>query len=503
MPYIGGKIYKGNADLYRAAPGTSNDCGNDTLLYLYGAWKGSEKKHCDNGFIRRQVGQSANNGDSFTVYFNEAFLSYLPELGFQSELFVIFRFNEIYSGKNSNDNKETIKILGPLRVTGGSEGTFLHDFNRVTYGPVRISADALSVTIQIIEFDGGLIPGQRAVFRYFSNAHPFLNMLNPTNPEEKHVVKDIARYLESHDKNDSILNVGFDLLPYDENVASKWDEANKDVFPVPLKTGNYVVIQEEICNFATCYFGLSRRYSSLGADNLKEAPTYLLSGSLDVLAVPFVMLNRVLRHSPDAKSLSPIRLNGNGGKAKTTKNESIVLDTNTKRLYLRKNSKRMELYKDKSWITFSIEKGRHTPRIKRQPTHEELKQLLIQSLNNQVPDKKLGLLDNASLSVNPKETRQSTELCFSKPKDSMVEFSYFTGNGKSNIVEEKIVDFVCDKQTPLSDCCTLTINKPDEVGEGKYEIWFQVKETSSVHYSSHKLDYDFKIMPVQKSNGAD
>ena len=345
----------GNVSVYRSTKDSENK------YYIYGAWKDSEKMYGDDvGIIRKQgEGDTERNQDSFTIYFNQAFFKNLPDFGFDNEVIVVFRFTEI-SGKE--DGGEIVKILGPMKQVG--DGSFFPGINKVSYGPKKLSSDVLSVNIQIIEYDVDEMENSVAFLDFITNAASTLAIADPITAGEIKVAKEIAKTLLQFNQNDLIMDVHFDLLPYDENVVH-WKEANEDVAPIPLKTGNYVIIQEEQCRLMACYFQFSQDKFSLDFNTLKELPTYTLSFPADILAMPLVALNRTFFDTPDNKSLSPIEIDNEGKGMKKVllwenKQEYIVLDNDSKKLYLHsdKGDQSKKLYKDKSWITFSIEQGR-------------------------------------------------------------------------------------------------------------------------------------------------
>ena len=431
---------------------------------------------------------------------------------------IIFRFTEI-SGKE--DGGEIVKILGPLKRMG--DGSFFPGINKVTYGPKKLSSDVLSVEINVIELDAGERATSTALLDFIANAASTLAIADPVTQGEIKVAKEIASTLLQFNQNDPVMDIHFDLLPYDENVEH-WS-SNSDVSPIPLKTGNYVIIQEEQCRFMGCYFQFTEK-------NESEIPTYLLSIPADIITTPLVALNRTFLDKPDKRALSPINIDKHG-KIKTRGN-FLLLDNDTKKLYLNKMSSNSVntgtttekiIYTDKSWITFSIEQGRDPSlwefRKSLSESEEEINELLknksiteilessqvddiITKLNKtkeeikaikEMKRKLKHLLASASYieDLNSKETQR---FCVSKPKDSIIKYINFSGAGKLDISDSthKQIEVERSDDTPSEECYTIKKGE-NTIIEGKYKIHFQVKKPNSEHFESHTVDYYFVSKP--------
>lgn len=88
--------------------------------------------------------------DVFALYLSDAYFKYLPDFSGSNEVVIVAEFTEVSAG----DKGDTVTtVLGPYTGIGDpSKGPF---FNKLLYGPKKLEADQISVTLTVLEYDQG------------------------------------------------------------------------------------------------------------------------------------------------------------------------------------------------------------------------------------------------------------------------------------------------------------------------------------------------------------
>ncbi|MCP4117472.1 MAG: hypothetical protein GY737_19180 [Desulfobacteraceae bacterium] len=305
---------------------------------LYGPWYGADDKK---GIIPFQEGHSfQNNIDSYTILFNEAFFNYLPDPCNSNEVIVIFTFKEDLGGQGDN---EIVKIIGPMKRIG--DQSFSSAIGKVMYGPKRTESSVISVKIQIVEYDAEETEDSAAFLDFIGGAAETFSIADPVTSAQISVAKEIAKTIIRTNKNDIVLEKEFDIFPYDKTAwiykaGNKVDKGSG----IPLKAGNYAIIKQEQTTFLSNYWVLTKK---------ANWPERIVAIPFDLVSSIFVMGKRLFTDLPSPASRKELTLSKeNNG----YKDGQIIIrfDENTRKLMLEK-----EVYKTKTWLTFSIEQGRN------------------------------------------------------------------------------------------------------------------------------------------------
>lgn len=148
-----------------------------------------------------------HSDDTFTILFDRAFFTALPDPLDQNEVAIIFTFGE-GGALDINDNKTTVKIVGPLeRVPDNSYSSAL---SQVSYGPKKVDSSILSVKIQVIEYDAAERGGQSAFLEFISQTAQSFSLNNPITNAEIQITKEIAKSLIALNSNDEVTTISFE-----------------------------------------------------------------------------------------------------------------------------------------------------------------------------------------------------------------------------------------------------------------------------------------------------
>ena len=477
--------------------------------YLYGPWKNAED---NKGLIKKANAIGVTNfEDTFMIQFNQAFFKYLPDLGNSNEVVVIFTFTE---DGNSEDG-ELVKIIGPMRRL--ADGSFTSSVGKVAYGPKRLDSDILSVRIQIIEFDAEESDNNSAFLDFISNASSSFSLADPVTQGQIEVAKAIAKTLLSFNQNDEVLDIEFDLLPYDTGERH-WKSNNSH--SIPLKAGNYAIIKQEHCEFMSCFFQFTDK------SNLNP-----IAWLADIALLIPTAFNKALFDNPDSSSMTPIDIvhstTGYDGAVMDSKkliglhahtNKLIIgkslgeLQGVTKKCFKKKSdvekrlltsvnssncvdtSQVLKFYQDKTWLTFTIQQGRDPELwdIRKELSDAEKRvteMLRRKSISELVSDGDIGeaikSLENAKKKAKEIEKNKfsvylmgenaryiddfkNQDICIAKPLDSKVAYGWFGGDSKTII---NAISFGKNsRKTPLSNCYNFTVNSSYTIISGEYKL---------------------------------
>lgn len=296
------------------------DQAQDDLKRVQHGSINAELFNTDNTRAIRKPDSNGSGGDVFAVYLTDAYFKYLKDMGGVNEVLLVAEITEV-----GNDEKtETVtKVLGPyLGVADGSKPPVL---NKLLYGPKKLDSDHLSMKLTVLEYDQGENEDTAAFLDFIGSASKTLSLANPITAAEQVFAKEVAKSLLALNKDDVVLQIDMDM------VAGTADTASDDNGSMlPLNPGNYVLINQERCAPTNCYFYLSGRGN-------QENPLAWIGDSL--MLIP-TAIRRGWTDTPDNASLADIDLKANG-----------IEPGNHG---LRKGN---ELFKDKTWLAFSVVKG--------------------------------------------------------------------------------------------------------------------------------------------------
>ncbi|WKC47351.1 hypothetical protein [Pseudomonas veronii] len=274
----------------------------------------------DNTHAIRKPDSNGSGGDVFAVYLTDAYFKYLKDFGGVNEVLIVAEFTEV-----GNDEKtETItKVLGPyLGVADGANPPIL---NKLLYGPKKLDSDHLSMKLTVLEYDQGENEDTAAFLDFIGSASKTLSLANPVTAAEQVFAKEVAKSLLALNKDDVVMQIDMDMVARPADAT-----AGENGAMLPLNPGNYVLINQERCAPANCYFYLTGRGN-------QENPLAWIGDSL--MLIP-TAIRRGWTDTPDRASLQDIDLGADG-----------IEPGNHG---LRKGS---ELFKDKTWLSFSVVKG--------------------------------------------------------------------------------------------------------------------------------------------------
>lgn len=267
---------------------------DDDKKTLHGPWhKIEENKHK----IIPVAGEipDPNMQDAFSVVFDQAYFKYLLDLTDSNEVIVIFTF----TNGHDVDNK-IVKIIGPMERM--RDGSFANWLGKVAYGPTRFDGNVLTVEIDVLEYDDMEMSQSAAFLDFIGTAVSTFNLADPVTAAEIDVAKEIAKTLLSLNQNDPVLNINFDIVPYQE---SHWHNGNKPK-TIPLMAGDYAIIKEEQKSMMNTPF--LKTYNLLKGSKLDWIYA-LVTLPADLIALPFVTLNLLVADIPSRSSLSPLVVN--------------------------------------------------------------------------------------------------------------------------------------------------------------------------------------------------
>ncbi|WP_426160958.1 hypothetical protein, partial [Pseudomonas sp. DWR1-3-2b2] len=268
----------------------------------------------------RKPDSNGSGGDVFAVYLTDAYFKYLKDMGGVNEVLIVAEFTEV-----GNDEKtETItKVLGPyLGVADGANPPIL---NKLLYGPKKLDSDHLSMKLTVLEYDQGENEDTAAFLDFLGSASKTLSLANPITAAEQVFAKEVAKSLLALNKDDVVMQIDLDMVARPADAT-----ADENGSMLPLNPGNYVLINQERCAPTNCYFYLTGRGN-------QENPLAWIGDSL--MLIP-TAIRRGWADTPDRVSLEDIDLSSHA-----------IQPSNHG---LRKGG---ELFKDKTWLAFSIVKG--------------------------------------------------------------------------------------------------------------------------------------------------
>tara|TARA_R110001599_G_scaffold263053_2_gene463652 strand:- start:16894 stop:18717 length:1824 start_codon:yes stop_codon:yes gene_type:complete len=511
-------------------PACSNLNGNVHLLkkgdsnYFYGPWKDS---HEIDGVIKKSgKGDTSRFEDSFMITFDQAFFKYLPDFGNSNEVIVIFTFTE--EGK-SQDSNEIVKILGPMRNVGDSSYSSM--ISKVAYGPKRLESDILTVRVQVIEFDAEESEDSSAFLDFMTDASTAFSLADPVTQGEIKVAKEIAKTILSFNQNDNVLDIEFDVLPFDEN-ENYWhkNENNLTARSIPLKIGEYLIVQQEVCGFLKCYFQFT-------ADNNLNPLAWIS----DIALTPFVALTRTFTDTAGHEALSPLSIYNsssdnktNGAtlayNAKNTMFEYQVLsrDPDSRKLVSIEldddgnveETKIKNFFTDKTWITFSIQQGRDPSlwAIRKQLSVAEekvismlnrnsIKEIVEKGSINEAIDSLLKVqLDAQDLIVKQSSAAfldqtvwytsefEKYNVCITKPKDAIIEFLSFAGDSRVMVNEIKLSGKKAHNS--ITECLVIELESGFTLKESSYMLNINLLQKGEVTPSAKSIDFKLINKPV-------
>lgn len=447
--------------------------------FLYGPWKDSDS----NNIIGKQSSPSITNDDAFTLYFDQAFFKYMPDLFGENEIVLIFTFDE---GASESDDKKVVKIIGPMDRTG--DESYGSSIGRVTYGPKRVEGDVISVHVQVVEFDGKEADDQSAFLDFLGGASEAFSLADPVTTAEISLAKEIAKALIQSNESDIILDFKFDLLPKD--VTALNFSANDGHRPISLRPGNWAIIKQEKCALLRCYFPA---WDNVGELTVWTFIPKVIAGAFDlVVTSPIVTLVKIFSDTPKSESVASLEVQQREStwgsvqpatqkkkeqvtplkvtdftNLKAEKNRSLELDTkrprltvtlssgnastiafmsfppkgsyldgekaiwfepNSRKLFL-KTSSNFDPYEAKTWMTFSIEQGRDPSNWEKRKVLSPAEQDLLakikksSSLSFENIDETLQKLEKAKKEIKKIETRGHFALLFPRTTITKAEFN--------------------------------------------------------------------------------
>lgn len=259
--------------------------------------------------------------DVFALYLSDAYFKYLPDFSGSNEVVIVAEFTEVSAG----DKGDTVTtVLGPY--TGVGDPSKAPFFNKLLYGPKKLEADQISVTLTVLEYDQGENEDTAAFLDFINSVGQTLSLDNPVTAAERTFTKEIAKSLLSLNKDDVVMRVSFDLLG---NAGNLQDFQDVNGSAIPLNPGNYILINQESCALTTCFGYLSKNGTS-------RNPVAYIGDA--VMSVP-VAIKRGLTDAPDGPSLADI----DPGQIKLQ--QQTLTGTNGKP------------YTDKTWLSLSVVQG--------------------------------------------------------------------------------------------------------------------------------------------------
>ncbi len=324
----------------------------DTDRALRGPWFGVDDQE---RAIPRDDGDAATRDDAFELAFDTAFLKFLPDLGGINEVIVVFSFRD---GPGQKDEDEIVKILGPMRQQ--PDGSLLPSISRISYGPTTLESEYLSVSIRVVEYDREESEDTSAFIDFVASAAESLSIADPVTAAEIKVAKEIAKTIAASNDNDVVIEASFDLIPYDDGVWARNAGATSTM--LPLRSGSFGLIKREVPTPFFNFFPFTQNLTFAGGKQLGCVPSGAIGDAfalpfalaLDIVHLPIAAVARVAADVPDRASMDPLsRKNG----AFMAGSEQLRFDHDTRHVVAGADR---DLYRDKSWLTFSVSNG-HQP----------------------------------------------------------------------------------------------------------------------------------------------
>ena len=292
---LNGPVHPFRADY---GPGAKRAADNDTnspdsLLLLYGPWHGSTERQSSQS---AQDLQSIRPGDTYTIYFDNGFFKYMPDLFNENEILVVFTFDEGGSGEDSG----LVKIIGPMNRA--PDQSMASQIAKISFGPKKFEGDSLKIKVQVVEFDADERENRGAFLEFVGQAAESFNLADPVTAGEIKLAKEIAKTVNDLDQNDEVLTFEFELVPPDDGASGQ----NSD-YGLPMRAGFYGLIKEERTRVLTEYGEFTRNvYASTRSGWwLATLPLTFVS---DILVSPVVMIRNAYFDLPDEVSTNPLRV---------------------------------------------------------------------------------------------------------------------------------------------------------------------------------------------------
>ncbi|MCB1306702.1 MAG: hypothetical protein KDK30_00915 [Leptospiraceae bacterium] len=278
----------GTVHMFRTGhnPGERVEDGASPSEKLYGPWFNYEDSGPD---VVRQ-------GENYTIFFDNAFFKYLPDLNDQNEVLIVFTFQE---GGSAGEDDRLVKIVGPMNRI--ADGSLSAEISKISYGPKPLNGDSLIIKIQIVEFDAQERENRGAFLDFVGQAAETFNLADPVTAQEIKLAKEIARTINDFDQNDEVLTFTFELVPHDVRVA------HNDM-GLPLRTGHYGLIKAD-------RKALLGRYMAFSRENYAASDGgWWLLGALPALVGDVVLLIPAAGYNayfdqPDGLAVHPIKIN--------------------------------------------------------------------------------------------------------------------------------------------------------------------------------------------------
>ncbi len=326
--------------------------GEKMPLYLFGMQDRTRDPH---------PGRDIRKDDSFTIILRKNFLKYLPEFGNDHEIVLLFSFCEVGTGETVH------KIIGPTSLQAENSNFSKQDI--IIYGPKTLTGDSVRVSMNVIEFDDGDKEKRRAFLHLAQQVAGPVALADPISAAEIKVATEAAKLLNELDDNDFILQYEFELVSGQDLPHQR---------ALTLREGDYALVkQEEPPLFAQSFALTQKIWKNRDGNWVVDGLCLLGAGVLDILALPLVAGRNLLLDTPD--SISRAEIGGIKGKdsyfaEKVGENHHrpLLFEPATSTMYLGDTKENPdptkendpdrtslgEKYTSKTWLTFSIEKGR-------------------------------------------------------------------------------------------------------------------------------------------------
>jgi hypothetical protein len=319
--------------------------------WLRGPWDGASDAE---GVIRAQQGPTESPDETFLLTFDRGHLKYLSDFAGVNEVVIVFTFED---GPISKDEDRIVKIFGPMLLQ--PDGALLPEFSKICFGPTALQGRYLRVSIDVYEFDRDEANDTAAIIDLIGSAGEALALANPVTAAEIRVAKEFGKVLAQSNQNDLVLHTSFDLLPY-ERAAWEVAKGSRNPAPLPLRTGTYGVVKTEYPFALFAFFPATQRLDFENTTDLTffgNCCACPITMAIDLISLPITALFRSLSDVPDAESMARLRWDLDGRLMENAAyfgGAPIAFDDASRQLRIGKDG---EVYRAKSWITFSISKG--------------------------------------------------------------------------------------------------------------------------------------------------
>lgn len=346
----------------------------------------------DNGKLKAPWGDPADlntmigAGDAVSIFLDRAFFRYLPDSGNSSEVLLILEFDE-----GLGDGKKVTKVVGPFNgIPDGTQSAFI---NKLVYGPKPIEGSKLSLHVTVLELDSEENEKNAAMLDFVVSAQETLGIANPVTTTQMKAAKEVAKALLAFNRDDELFTFEMDFVA-DKGVDGK---------PLRLAGSHWVAIKREVCPLFRCY---GQFYNRVGSSHV-AIPAKGLALIFEAVAYIPISLVKILSDSPGYEAVRSIEwpaeteqsdgttqvvqagtpqksgrpgAMARGGQAdqqqKPKKNDAPVYSVEERGL-MRDNT----LYRDKTWLSFSIYKGGDTSSWRELQKLSALEEQLLTSIS--------------------------------------------------------------------------------------------------------------------------